>query len=100
MLVNDQRKRLSPLHFGLKPKMKLDADSNARPDLVKSLETVILDYVETALILCLGQRNLTAAKLGISVQTLRTYIERIKLRDADDSIHSTRIVCKAAAASV
>jgi DNA-binding NtrC family response regulator len=41
-----------------------------RPDLVKPLATVQREAIESALILCAGNRTLAAHQLGISSKTL------------------------------
>ena len=50
----------------------------ARPELVRPLTEVIFDHVERAMILCEGNRELAAGRLGISRSTLFRYLNQIQ----------------------
>lgn len=63
---------------GLKPRVILFPEAEARPDLVKPLRQVIFDHVERAMILCEGNRAVAASRLGICRATLFRYLERIR----------------------
>lgn len=53
-----------------------------RPELVRPLGTVAREAIESALILCGGNRKLAARRLGISRETLQRKIAAYRLEDA------------------
>jgi transcriptional regulator with PAS, ATPase and Fis domain len=53
-----------------------------RPDLVRPLRTVERETVESALILCEGNRGLAAKRLGIAYRTLMRWVEDFRQENA------------------
>jgi hypothetical protein len=54
-----------------------------RPELVRPLRTVEREAVESALILCEGNRRLTAKRLGVAYRTLLRWVEEFRNEDMD-----------------
>lgn len=54
----------------------------SRPELVRPLAQVMREAVESALILCGGNRAQAARKLGISYQNLRAKVAEYRREDA------------------
>ena len=56
-----------------------------RPELVKPLRQITREHVESALILCAGNRGLAAKRLGMSLRTLMRWVEQFRSEDAADA---------------
>jgi len=54
-----------------------------RPDLVRPLATVTREAIESALILCGGNRKEAARRLGLSLATIQRHIATFRAEDAD-----------------
>jgi transcriptional regulator of acetoin/glycerol metabolism len=52
--------------------------ARARPDLVRPLKQIEQEHIESAMILCAGDRNLAADRLRISRATLYRKVKRIR----------------------
>jgi hypothetical protein len=62
----------------LLPSGKIRQTVAARPDLVRPMKVVIRETIESALILCEGNRRLAAKRLGLSYATVRNYVRKFK----------------------
>jgi hypothetical protein len=60
---------------------ELKKEVRPRPDLVRPLEEVVREHVESALILCVGNRKLAATRLRISYTGIRNWVEKFRQED-------------------
>lgn len=47
----------------------------ARPDLIKPIDAIVKSYVETAMVLCLGDKKLASERLGMSQARLESWLK-------------------------